>query len=318
VLRDQAAQLLESLPKPREQAIDDSCVLVDFFARYPIRAVDALPAREPAPGGRLNGRYRIAFVNGNMLVFSAEGQLWLDRAGDQLRIQGRLTLADYIARVLDREADANATEAARALAVVARTWLIENAEVENGCFHAADSSRAQRVSANPPSQAALQAALFTDGLVLHGQPARYRLDDPAPGVLAWTRAVEQSRQGLRYDAILASAFPRASLAAVSGEQDCSRIAEAESWLARTLPRWRRTLNGEPGFTPPAQPVSICALAYGDPYSDQSRLRIYLRQVRTREDRITLAHEYLHLAFRFHPRGADEAFVERMARALADG
>jgi hypothetical protein len=31
----------------------------------------------------------------------------------------------------------------------------------------------------------------------------------------------------------------------------------------------------------------------------------------------LVHEYLHLAFRHHARGADEAFVERLAQRLVD-
>jgi uncharacterized protein YfaQ (DUF2300 family) len=62
---------------------------------------------------------------------------------------------------------------------------------------------------------------------------------------------------------------------------------------------------------------VCALAAGAPYSEQSRNRIFMRPLATREDRITLAHEYVHIALRRHPRGQDESYVEQLARRLAD-
>ena len=34
-----------------------------------------------------------------------------------------------------------------------------------------------------------------------------------------------------------------------------------------------------------------------------------------DDEIALAHEFLHLAFKHHPSGADESFIENMARQL---
>jgi uncharacterized protein YfaQ (DUF2300 family) len=43
----------------------------------------------------------------------------------------------------------------------------------------------------------------------------------------------------------------------------------------------------------------------------------MRPLATREDRITLAHEYLHLGLRRYPRGQDEEYVERLARRLTD-
>jgi uncharacterized protein YfaQ (DUF2300 family) len=43
----------------------------------------------------------------------------------------------------------------------------------------------------------------------------------------------------------------------------------------------------------------------------------MRPLATREDRITLAHEYVHIGLRRHPRGQDEEFVEQLARRLAD-
>jgi uncharacterized protein YfaQ (DUF2300 family) len=222
-----------------------------------------------------------------------------------------------VARVLDREGDARETQAGRALAVVARTWLLQNAPYEAGCFQVEDSTRAQRVAASAPSAAARQAALFTDGLVLAGESVRYRLEGPEPGALAWRSAVEQSRQGRRFDEILAAAFPRASLAAVSGEQECRRLPAVQSWLAARAPSWRRTLARQPGFEPPGETLTVCALGHGSPYVDRTRSRIYLRGLGGREDRLTLAHEYVHLAFRFHPCGLDEGCVERLARSLTE-
>jgi hypothetical protein len=71
-----------------------------------------------------------------------------------------------------------------------------------------------------------------------------------------------------------------------------------------------------GFEPvPA--VQVCELQMGSPHADQRRSLIRIREWRSREGRVTLLHEYLHLAFRHHPRGQDEAFVEAWAQRLAD-
>ena len=56
---------------------------------------------------------------------------------------------------------------------------------------------------------------------------------------------------------------------------------------------------------------------GVPHSDQRLLRIHVREWFTQDGRVTLLHEYLHLAFRHHPRGQDDAFVERLARQLVE-
>ncbi len=317
VLRNEAERIAAWLPPPAGPPAGEACVEVDYFERYPIRNVDELPSRGPAAPGPLRGRFRVSFENGNSLAFAAGGELRLDRNGPRPWIRGRLGLADYLARVLDREADPAATEAARALAVVARTWLLQNAPIEGGCFVVADSTRAQRVSPNPASPAAWRAVLFTDGLVLHGAPVQYRREGRALGMLAWTNAVEEARSGRRFDAILAAAFPGATLSTVTGERECRRLHEVEAWLARTTPRWRRALAGEQGFEPPAETLNVCALDHGSPYADRERFRIYMRGLARQEDRITLAHEYIHLAFRFHPRGDDEEYVERLARSLTD-
>ncbi len=316
VLQKEGARLATWLPALRDQTLGEPCVVVDYFERYPLHAVDRLPEREAAAPGPLRGRYRVLFENKQALVFQSDGELQLQRE-PALKIRARLHLDDYIARVLEREADPTVTEAARALAVVARTWLLQNAPFEGGCFHVKDSTRAQRVSPNPPSRAAQAAALFTDGLVLKGQAVRYHRDQPAAGVLSWSAAVERARQGARFDAILAAAFPAASLTSISGEEECRPLPDVEAWLARMRPLWQRRLASQPGFEPPTQALRICRLDFGNPYADRERLRLYVRGATSREDRISIAHEYVHLAFQFHPNGRDERFVEDEARSLLE-
>jgi uncharacterized protein YfaQ (DUF2300 family) len=318
VLREHGEAIAAALPPLVASPDEEPCVMVDFFTRYPVAGVDRLPDRTPADAGMLSGRYRVRFENGNALVFATAGDMQFDSLAGKPRLRGRFALTEYLARVIDREADANEVEAARALAIVARSWLIENTRFDGGCWHVEDSSRAQRVSANPATAAARQAVLFGHGLVLHGAPARYRLATDTPGTLSWRDAVVRSRSGGRFDEILAEAFPDAVLGAEGGERECRRLAEVEQWITRMAPRWHRALADEPGFEPLSRTPTVCALSHGNPYADAARQRMYVRGVRTPDERIAIAHEYLHLAFRFHPRGADETFVERLARRLEEG
>ena len=52
-----------------------------------------------------------------------------------------------------------------------------------------------------------------------------------------------------------------------------------------------------------------------PYSDSGRNVIFMRYDGDIEDQITAAHEYLHLAFKFHPNGLKEHFIEEKAKQL---
>jgi len=321
-LRSHAVALAQALPLARTDHAMQSCVDVDFFERYPVRVVlrdgGGEEAGAPVAPGPLQGRYRVGFDNGNWLRIAPRGELQLAATPKGPRITGRVTLNEYVARVIDREAGTADTEAARAFAVAARSYLLQNGRFESGCWRIADASRTQRVSPNPASAKALAVAQFTDELVLQGAPVRYHRDRPAVNRLAWTDAVARSREGLRFDAILAQAYPAAEIASLNGREECRRMDDAETWLARAAGDWRRKLRGEPGFEPIAETVRVCALAEGHPYADQARLRIYARDWKSREGRLTLAHEYLHLAFRFHPNGADEAYIERLARRLLEG
>lgn len=317
-----AEPLAMALPAPRwrrgaPDTPDPSCVHVEFFKRYPIRAVWLANENKPASRGVLPDSYRIEFENGVWLRVVSTGQLQLD-AGERPVISGRFTLNEYVARVIEREGGAGEREAARALAVAARTYVIQNAAFDGGCWRIEDSSRTQRVSANPPSAEAVRVAWFTDELILRGTEVRYHRDAAGTNRMAWVEALAQSKQGKSYEHILAAAYPSATLAALSGREDCARMEAAETWLMIAAMKWQRRLRNEAGFEPPGSAVRVCVLIEGHPYADQQRLRIYARGWRNLEERITLAHEYLHLAFRHHPRGADEAFVERIARELVGG
>ncbi|WP_409028715.1 DUF2300 domain-containing protein [Janthinobacterium sp. SUN098] len=316
VFEQWAPRLAASLP-PVGAADDGGCVVVDYFKRYPIRAVRG--ERGVAVPGPLNGRYHVRFENGQSLALRSSGELMLvQEQGGRPQLRGRFGVNEYVARVLDREASANEPEAAKALAIAARTYLQQNAVTVAGCQQIADSSATQRVSTSPATPAALAIARWTDQLIVDGVTVRYHSNQSSEGTMAWSEAVRQARQGKHYDELLAAAYPGGALSTVGNTGvRCRRLAQNEDWLARSVPRWQRVLLREAGYEAPPQAPLVCALSSGAPYSEQSRNRIFMRPLATREDRITLAHEYLHLGLRRHPRGQDEEYVERLARRLVD-
>lgn len=297
---------------------DDACVVVDFFARYPIREVrDA--SGKPVAAGRLEGRYAVRFVNGNTLPIESKGELTLARQNNVPVITGRLGMNDYVARVVEREGELAEPQAARALAVAARSYLVQHASRDRGCYRIADSSRTQRVLPRPPMAAARNAAEFTDTLVLAGQSVQYHGTISARGQMSWTAARAAAQRGQGFDAILAQWWPQATLTSfqspVAG--DCSPVAGAQQWLQARAPGWSARLRAEAGYETPPLPA-VCVVHEGRPYADARRNRLYVHRLATEEDRIALTHEYLHLAFARHPRGQDEQFVEAMARRLIRG
>lgn len=321
-LKTWAARLATNLPEPRWQdsgkGLDDiSCVDVDFFARYPLKAVWPEHDKTAVKPGVLSGRYRLEFANGNWLSINAAGLLTL-HAGKIPTISGRFAINDYVARVVEREGNAKVPQAARALAIAARSYLLQNGRLQDGCWRITDASNTQRVSPNPPGKAALAAAWFSDDVVLSGAVVRYHRDEAGPNRMSWKNAVEQDKAGKNFEHILAQAYPQAVFSTQGGQMECRRLAAAEKWLTVATAGWKRKLQREPGFETLAATPQVCVLNEGHPYSDQRRMRIYARGWRSLEERITLAHEYLHLVFRFHPNGVDEVYVERMARRLIEG
>jgi len=294
---------------------DEACVHVHFFARYPLAAV--LVGGQPAPEGALRGKVEARFANGQRLSFTAQGNLSHHRNGTHSRIDGRFSLNDYVARVVQREAATEPLAAARALAVAARTYLVRHAGLAGGCYEINDDSRTQRVSPGSPEAAAQRVAEWSDGLVLSGVDGRYHSTRSAPRQLSWQAAVNAAAAGSHWDEILSQAYGNAGFALV-GEADageCHPLSQAENWLAARQKSWQRQLTSLPGFEVPTPLPRVCRLERGNPYADIGRGRIYATGSGSVNERLTLAHEYLHFALANHPRGRDEDFVEQTARSL---
>jgi uncharacterized protein YfaQ (DUF2300 family) len=103
--------------------------------------------------------------------------------------------------------------------------------------------------------------------------------------------------------------------------DCRRLPEAEAWLQGQAQRWERQLAALDGYERP-DPPRVCLAAAGSPAARYDRDLILLRRAGgtggAAEDQLSLAHEYLHLAFKHHPAAWDEAFIEALARQLVLG
>ncbi|HEX7748891.1 MAG TPA: DUF2300 domain-containing protein, partial [Bordetella sp.] len=230
---------------------DGACVAVNFFTRYPIRKVlgPGIDSNAKVLSMQLRGDYTVVFENGNRLAITSNGELRMDPDEENRpRIVGRLGMNDYVARVVQREGDTTQTEAARALAVVARSYLVQQAGRERGCYLIDDSSRTQRVLPRPPSAAARAAADFTDGLVLAGAPVQFHRDQAAPNQMSWLAAKKTAQSGAAFDAILAATWPKATLTSFMSSLagDCLSVAGADKWLRREAPVWARQLAGQAG------------------------------------------------------------------------
>ena len=95
---------------------------------------------------------------------------------------------------------------------------------------------------------------------------------------------------------------------------CQPLPVAEDWLHKQRRSWRELLDREPGYAETAE-FAVCRLYSGNPHVDRERRRIYVRGLLSLQDRLDLAHEYLHLAFDAHPNGQDETYIEGLARHL---
>ncbi len=308
VLRHYGAALASVLPVAWP-ADAGRCVEVGLFARYPIKRV--LAAERVVASGPMKGNYRVEFSNGNQLDIHSDGELFL--LNDKL--VARLDREEYVARVLQREAKAQPVEAAKALAVAIRTYLLQNASRNGDCLSIDDSSNRQRVAPRPASPESRNIAAWTSDLVLAGSTVTYHSDQPGPDKLSWQHAVEQANAGQRYDTILLHAYPRASLSRWDNPvASCQALPAAQDWLKSQRRSWRQRLESEVGYTD-VSTFAVCRLAFGRPYVDRERQRIYVRGVLTLQDRLDLTHEYLHLAFQAHPNGQDETYIEGLARHL---
>lgn len=308
VLRNYGQALATVLPTVRPVETG-RCVEVGLFSRYPVLRV--LASERTVTSGPLQGDYRVEFANGNALDIHSDGELFLLNN----KLVARLDREEYVARVLDREAKPEPAEAAKALAVAIRTYLLQNAARSGDCLSIDDSSTRQRVAPRPASAESRSIAAWTADLVLAGSIVTYHSDQPGPDKLAWQQAVEQANAGQRYDAILLHAYPRASLSRWDNPvASCEALPAAQDWLQKQRRGWRPKLESETGYNE-VSTFAVCKLAFGRPFVDRERQRIYVRGVLTLQDRLDLTHEYLHLAFEAHPNGQDETYIEGLARHL---
>lgn len=312
VLKDYAEALATVLPV-NEPLDKGRCVAVNLFSRYPIQRLSQ--NGQAIKTGALQGDYRVEFVNGNQLDIHSGGELFLQQDAFQPRLVARLDREEYVARVLQREASAQPVEAAKALAVAIRTYLLQNAGRSGECLSIDDSSDRQRVAPRPATREARAVAAWTSDLILAGTQVTYHSDQTGEDKLSWQQAVQQARSGQRYDAILLHAYPRASLSRWDNPvASCEPLPAAQEWLQNQRRRWRQPLDREIGYNE-VNHFAVCRLAFGRPYVDRERQRIYVRGVLSLQDRLDLTHEYLHLAFEAHPNGQDETYIEGLARHL---
>ena len=302
-------QVLASVLPVEWPAEAGRCVEVSLFSRYPITRV--LAGDQVVSAGPLQGDLRVEFINGNQLDIHSDGELFL--LNDKL--VARLDREEYVARVLQREARPEPVEAAKALAIAIRTYLLQNATRNGDCLSIDDSSSRQRVAPRPAAAESRNIAAWTSDLVLAGSSVTYHSDQPGPDKLSWQHAVEQANAGQRYDAILLHAYPRASLSRWDNPvASCEALPAAQDWLQKQRRGWRQRLESEVGYNE-VSTFAVCRLAFGRPYVDRERQRIYVRGVQSLQDRLDLTHEYLHLAFEAHPNGQDETYIEGLARQL---
>ena len=322
VVIEKAAPLIaEKLPikGQSQQGFDEECVAVHYFKRYPIQTVTRVSQRgadsTKVTSGALQGQYAVKFSNGNALQIISDGELSLTQRGNALQLWGKLSMQEYVARVLDREGDATKTEAAKALSIAARSYVYQNAHFHLGCWQIDDDSRKQRVSPNPASVRASQVVGFTEDLSLVGSPIYFHQNQTKPNTLNWQHAVNRAALGDDYLALLHEAYPNASWRLNNQAQQCQRLPQAELYLRQSFPQAKQHLREVKGVEV-VQGLKVCQLDYGNPYADQHSTSIYVRDWRSENDRVTLWHEYLHLALRYHPNGHDEALIEQNARRLA--
>lgn len=300
-------------------------VKVRFFDRYPIEKIIELPMqKEIKPTlstrletGPLNGQFRIMFKNGNSLEFRSSDNLYYEKEGKTPVIFGIFDVNDYVARVIDREIKTEPTEAAKAFAIVIRTYLAQNAKHEHGYVSIPDSTRFQRVSIHPPTQEAKRLSYWTDALVISGvSSVQYHETRSSLNVLSWEQAKKLARKGYYFDKILQTAYPggKIGIMELKRNQECERLAHVESWLQAKSQKWQLYLMTKPGYEP-SDHIAVCRLHSGSPYADFDENRIFTRSFQSIEDKITLTHEYLHLSFKNHPLGRDEDFIEQTAKTL---
>jgi uncharacterized protein YfaQ (DUF2300 family) len=292
------------------------CVRVKHFEQYPISKIINLQSqKEVKRAAELQGSFSVHFKNGNKLSFSNSFSGL--RLTPENKIMGEYAFEDYIARVLQREVFAEPLEAAKAFAVAARTYLLQNAIVRNGCFEIPDSTHFQRVAIGELDSRYLKIARWSDGLILKVKPGiRYHSSSHQQGQLSWDHAKELAAAGLYFDQILLDAYSTNNFELYTHQhyEPCLPLSKAFAFVRQKQNQWRGVLKRKVGYSE-VKAISVCKTNLNNPYSVYSRGLIFLPHFNSEEDQVSLAHEYVHLSFQDHPISRDERFVEETARSL---
>lgn len=293
------------------------CVTVRYFHDYKIRKVVDLSLGTKALDGVMDGNYRIEFVTGKKIILNSNNKLVLKTMNGEQFIDGKMGINNYIARVLDREVSSKYSSAAEAFSIVIRSYLLERAKKISGCFHVIDSSKFQRVSANIASEKSLAIASKTSGLILNNAASvKYHLDKYGKNMISWVKARGLDLIGYNFQEILKSFYPASSLVYNSGHysHSCGVLSKANRWLKEKSPRWHKVLVSRPGYERPNN-FKVCKLSNGAPFANKKTNEIFVRNFLGFENQYSIAHEYLHLAFKFHPIGSNEKEIDKIAKKL---
>ena len=300
---------------------NSKCVVVKYFDRYPISKIYPEDLQ-------LKGRVRIKFKNGLEVLFAGDGTLKASRnSREAYSVTAHLTEDEYVARVLQREVDVKPLEAARAFALAIRTYLYQNAKVSkaDGCLTIADSSINQRVSPEKASPEALQIAHWSDGLILdHVKQLRYHSTQSGLNQMSWAKTKGLALESYSMSELLKLAYPNGiiSFGHFPKPLDCIRNAMSENWVRSQFKSWKSRLNQEPGFELPEK-LKICTNSElvgslrEKVFSQIESEEIYVPPISNRQAEVSILHEYLHIAFRNHPNGRDEIYIENLAKNLLE-
>jgi uncharacterized protein YfaQ (DUF2300 family) len=198
-----------------------------------------------------------------------------------------------------------------------RSYLFERAKAIGGCLHVIDSSKFQRVSANIPSSSAVRIVNITSNLILKNvSNVTYHLDKDGKNKISWLKAKGLDLVGENFQEILSSFYPNVEIGQNDNKysKSCREIKLANKWLGSRSKLWHRQLVRRPGYERPDK-FKVCILNHGAPFTNKTTHEIFVRGFEGIENQYSIAHEYLHLAFKFHPIGNNETEIDKIAKKL---
>ena len=202
-----------------------ACVEAVYRPRGGLRAVRDVFSGERAEDGALEGYFQASLASGEAREFLANGDLELvstDAGGRYVR--ATFTLEDYAARAVDRAGVASEPEAAKAVALLARSEVASWPADARGCREMPIVNELL-FSLSPPSASAVRAARWTSDLaVMVGPAATIASLRPSPPSAFGKAARDLAGRGLYFDEIVAQMRP--SLRAVLGRRPATESALA--------------------------------------------------------------------------------------------